>query len=119
AAARHLSIKRAAQELHVTPAAISQQVKVLETWLQTPVFSRARGTLRFTPAGEALFPFVRDALDTMTRAAEEAASTHRGRVLRLGCIASFAAKWLVPRLHDFRKHHPDIDVWLLTEDRVT
>ncbi|MDR6587187.1 DNA-binding transcriptional LysR family regulator [Agrobacterium tumefaciens] len=67
-AARHASFSRAAEELHVSTAAIGQQVRILETHLGQPLFSRQRGELLLTDAGSALYPGLADAFETMTAA---------------------------------------------------
>ncbi len=112
AAARELSFKRAAAELHVTQGAISHQVRALEQALGLKLFVRLHRALRLTEAGARYLPAVRasfDALDAATRAL----ATKRGAAkLRVSVLPSFAASWLVPRLGAFRAKHPRIDLTL-------
>jgi len=115
AVARHLSFTRAAQELHVTQAAVSHQVKALEGHLGFRLFRRTGRALMLTDEGQVLFPGVRDSLDTMQAAfrlllEEDGAGT--GGVLTVTTVPSFATRWLVPRLKRFRTEQPDIDVRL-------
>ncbi|MEC9345856.1 MAG: transcriptional regulator GcvA [Pseudomonadota bacterium] len=118
AAARHLSFTRAASELHVTPAAISHQVKGLEDWFGVRLFERRNREILMTEAGQLLLPGVRDALDLLETAAQRISSRPDGTEIRITCMPSFAAKWLVPRLSRFRARHPEIDVLLSTEERL-
>src|SRR5205085_3646320 len=75
AAARHVSFSRAAEELHVTQAAVSHQVKQLEAWLGAPLFRRLTRSLRLTDEGRALMPAVTQALDRLEEAVERVAAT--------------------------------------------
>jgi LysR family glycine cleavage system transcriptional activator len=84
AAARHLSFTRAADELGVTPGAVSQQVKALEAALGIKVFRRLSRSLVLTDAGEAYLPAINSAFQTISRATEQVAPALRGRKLRLG-----------------------------------
>lgn len=109
AAARHLSFKKAAEELHVTPAAVSQQIKSLETYLGIALFQRLPKALQLTEEGQAMFPKVRDGMDCFAAAVE---STRRSASLALNVTAppSFAARWLVPRLARFSLAHADVAI---------
>lgn len=110
AAARHLSFTEAAEELYVTQAAISHQVKALEEHLGVKLFRRLNRALRLTDEGQAYLPAVREALDRLNEAtARLRASDVRG-TLTVSVLPSFAARWLVPRLGRFREIHPEIDV---------
>jgi LysR family glycine cleavage system transcriptional activator len=108
AAGRHLSFTKAAVELTVTQAAISHQVKSLEKHLGAALFLRLPRRLELTKAGTVLLPVVRDAFDhigeSVAALADEVAST----ALTVRLAPSFAAKWLSPRLDDFRRKHPRI-----------
>ena len=112
AAGRHLSFTRAAEELTVTQAAISHQVKALEEHLDVALFLRLPRQLELTKAGKILLPVVRDAFDrigaSVTKLNKEVASS----ALTVRLAPSFAAKWLSPRLDDFRRKHPQIDLSL-------
>src|SRR5690242_6841220 len=97
ASARHLSFKKAAEELHVTPAAVSQQIKSLESYLGVPLFRRLTRALELTRHGTAMLPRVREGLDCLAAAVE---TTRRpgADALRVTAPPSFATRWLVPRL---------------------
>ena len=110
AAARRLSFSRAADELHVTPAAISQQVKHLEEWLQIPLFLRRNRNLTLTEAGQELLPDCSDGLDRIAGAISRVRRTAEGGALNVAGTAAFAGKWLIPRLERFRRLHADIEV---------
>lgn len=112
AAARHLSFTKAAEELHVTPGAVSQQIKSLEDFLETPVFRRERRALLLTDEAQASLPVLRDGFDKLLEAAEILAARTDGGVLKVSVAPSFASKWLVPRLDSFQTAHPEIDVWV-------
>ncbi len=112
AAARHLSFVRAAEELHVTPAAIGQQVRQLEAHLDCALFERQGRSLRLTDAGHALLPGLTDGFERLIGAIAHLASARSGGLLTVSVTPSFAAKWLVPRLEKFNAAHPDIDVRL-------
>ena len=110
AAARLSSFRLAAEELHVTPAAISQQVKTLEDLLDTRLFHRLNRGLALTEAGRAGLPALRsgfhDLADSMRRMRESDASA----TLNVWMAPSFAAKWLMPRLGRFVARHPGIEL---------
>lgn len=109
AAARHLSFKKAAEELHVTPAAVSQQIKQLENYLGVLLFQRRPHALKLSEDGLLIFPNIRDGLDLFAAAVE---STRRSKAQALNVVAppSFAARWLVPRLARFSSVHPDVAI---------
>jgi LysR family glycine cleavage system transcriptional activator len=113
AAARHLSFQRAAAELHVTPAAVSHQVRALEAQLGLALFVRLHRALALTSAGARYLPALTgafDAVDAATRALRPRAGAAR---LVLSVVPSFGANWLVPRLGGFRARHPKIDLVVL------
>ncbi|MEM8950073.1 MAG: transcriptional regulator GcvA [Pseudomonadota bacterium] len=116
AAARHLSFSRAADELNVTKAAVSHQVKALEDDLGLPLFQRLNRALMLTPAGQTLFPAITDALGLMRTAVTKVKRQDQTGELTVTTLDSFAAIWLVPRLRRFREAHPDIDVRVTTSD---
>jgi LysR family glycine cleavage system transcriptional activator len=111
-AARHLSFTRAAEELHVTAAAISQQIRTLESQLNTRLFVRENNALSLTPVGESYLPGVRESFDRLMIATDEVVSGRVG-TLRVAVPQTFGAKWLVPRLYRFCKLHPDIHVQVM------
>ena len=112
AAGRHLSFTKAAEELNVTQAAISHQVKALEERLGMTLFRRLNRALLLTDAGQSYLPPLREAFDGMAEATERLRAHDARRVLTITTLPSIAAKWLVPRLGRFRAAHPDIDLRL-------
>lgn len=115
AAARLQSFLRAADELAVTPGAVSRQVKALETELGVRLFERFNRAVRLTPAGERLAEGVRQGLAAMQAALAEAKGARAGP-LAVSVMHSLAARWLVPRLHDFQQRYPDIQVLVAASD---
>jgi len=112
AAARHLSFTKAAEELHVTPGAVSQQIKALEDFLQMPVFRRQKRALLLTDEAQASLPVLREGFDKLAEAGKIlTARADTGR-LAVSVAPSLASKWLVPRLDNFQQDHRDIDVWV-------
>jgi len=109
-AARHLSFKAAAAELAVTPTAISHRIRRLEAELGCELFHRRIRSIALSRAGEVLLPDVRDAFQKLERAAAKLRDTEERGVLTVSTVASFAVKWLVPRLGDFQQENPGIDV---------
>ena len=116
AAARHLSFSKAADELNVTPAAVSHQIKGLEDYFGVPLFRRMTRALLLTDAGQAALPLLRDGFDLLAEGAGRIATRHAGDVLTVSVGPSFAAKWLVPRLDRFRAAHSQIDVRIDAND---
>ena len=110
AAARHLSFTRAADELHVTPAAISPQIKALEEHLGVPLFRRLNRAVMLTDAGQACLPGLSEAFDRMAAVLERLRVQDCGGPLTVSTSPAFAAKWLVPRLERFQERCPEIDV---------
>jgi LysR family glycine cleavage system transcriptional activator len=112
AAGRHLSFTKAAEELTVTQAAISHQVKALEEHLNTALFLRLPRQLELTKAGKILLPVVRDAFNRIGESVAELNKDVASAALTVKLAPSFAAKWLLPRLDDFRRKHPQIELSL-------
>jgi len=110
AAARHLSFTKAARELHVTQAAVSHQIKGLEEYLGVPLFHRHRKAVLLTEAGQLCLPGLRDGFDRLAAAIDSIRNLDNANVLTVTTPPSFAAKWLVPHLDQFRKAHPDFEV---------
>lgn len=110
AAARHLSFTKAADELNVTPAAVSHQVKSLEGSLGLPLFRRLTRGLTLTDQGAALLPELTAALDRMAAATARVLSEELAGTIKVSCLPSFAMRWLVPRLSDLHQRHPTLDV---------
>jgi len=109
-AARHLSVKRAAAELNVTPAAVSHQVKALEEYLGVQLFLRHNRALELTEAARAALPRLREGFDSLAQAVQMMRAHQGGGQLTVSAAPSFAARWLMPRLHHFFESHPEIDV---------
>ncbi len=117
-AARHLSFKLAAEELSVTPTAISHQIRGLEEDLGVPLFRRLTRALELTPEGEAMLPKLREAMAAITASVEAVRALRP--VSRLSVVAppSFASRWLVPRLHRFSRLHPGIELHLASATKA-
>jgi LysR family glycine cleavage system transcriptional activator len=111
-AARHLSFAKAAEELNVTPAAISHQIKGLEAQLGVKLFRRANRAIWLTEAGQACLPDLRDGFDRLAQGIERLRSQQSRGVLTVSAAPGFAGKWLVSRLDRFRSANPEIDVRL-------
>jgi LysR family transcriptional regulator of beta-lactamase len=116
ASARHLSFTRAAAELCVTQAAISHQVKALETRLGATLFRRLARGLVLTDEGQALLPALSDSFDRMARALQRFEAGAVREILTLGVVGTFAVRWLLPRLAAFREAHPLIELRLQTHN---
>jgi len=117
AAARHRSIRRAALELHVTPAAISQQVKLLEDYLGVLLFQRVNRGLTLTPEAEASVARLREGFDALAGAVELMHAQHSVERVRVGAAPTFAGKWLAPRISGFCSAFPDTDVRIAADAR--
>ena len=118
AAARHLSFTKAAEELFVTQAAISHQVKALEAALDLQLFRRLNRRLMLTDAGQLYLPALTEAFDAIdTATARLRADENAGRLV-VSVANSLAAKWLLPRLPRFRERHPEIEVEISAADRL-
>ena len=112
AAARHLNFSRAAEELSVTPGAVSQQIQNLEDFVGAALFKRTPKGLLLTDAAQIALPALREAFDRLAEAASMLTAAIDGRRLTVSVAPSFAAKWLVPRLGKFEAAHPHVDVWV-------
>jgi len=110
AAARHMSFARAAEELHVTPAALSFQIKSLEDHLGTQVFRRLNRAVELTDAGRALAPGVADGFQTLAAAWRATERTMDHQTLTVTAGPAFTAKWLAPRLYEFAQAHPEVEL---------
>lgn len=117
AAARHLNFTRAADELGMTQAAVSYQIKLLEERVGGPLFLRRPREVALTEAGQRLAPQLRDAFDTLREAFADLADQSEG-TLTINTMHTFAANWLAPRLGTFNLAHPNIAVRLETTTRV-
>ncbi len=110
AAARHLSFRQAAEELNVTPAAISQQIKQLEALLGVALFTRTTRALSLTEAAETALPLMTRGFDSLQDAVRSLKTQRDGGILTVSVSPSFGMRWLLPRLERFRQGHPDFDV---------
>lgn len=104
------SIKAAAEALHVTSGAVSQQIRLLEERLETVLFTRERLGLRLTEAGASLYPSLLQAFAQIESAVAALEASKKRPTLTVSTVASFAASWLVPRLGRFNQRHPEIEV---------
>jgi len=109
---RHLSFSKAADELHVTKAAVAQQVRLLEEEIGAPLVTRAGRALRLTEAGLSGLRDLGDGFDRLVQGVRIMREASGNRRLVVNASASFAATWLVARIGRFRQQHPDIDVLL-------
>jgi LysR family transcriptional regulator, glycine cleavage system transcriptional activator len=109
--ARHETFRAAAEELHVTAAAVIQQVKALEDHLGRKLLRRHSKGYSLTPDAAAGLEHLRNAFDQLSSAVE-AMSSGGHRLLTVSAVPSLSAEWLVPRLYRFREQHPDLDVLL-------
>lgn len=119
AAARQLSIKRAAEELNVTPAVVSQQVNALERRLGVQLFRRLRRRLFLTPAGTAYLPKLKKAFDLIAAGTRELYAVGEQEVLTVRVPSSFSILWLAPRLEHFHTRCPHIGIQLTALGRET
>jgi LysR family transcriptional regulator, glycine cleavage system transcriptional activator len=115
--ARHRSFARAAEELHVTPAAVSQLVKQLEASLDMVLFKRGK-LLTLSAAAAAAVPLITEAFDRLERAVEQLHTDSDNGTLVVSAPPVFAARWLIPRLDDFQTRYPEIELRLLATRRV-
>ena len=118
AAARHLSFKAAAEELGLTPTAISHQIKALEEFLASPLFRRRPRPVVLTESGATLFPVIRTGFDTFSEAAAKLRAGSTPPTLRVTTTNAFAARWLLPRLPLWRATHPEINTEVIGTDSV-
>ncbi len=116
ASARHLSFTKAAEELCVTQAAISHQVKALEERIGATLFRRTTKGLVLTDEGMALAPSLTESFERMQRLLERFDGGRMREVLTVGVVGTFAVGWLLPRLNAFREAHPLVDLRLLTNN---
>jgi len=114
AAGRHFSFTRAAEELCVTPGAISRQIKLLEDVLGVELFARTGRDLRISDEARDYVVALSDVFDQVDRATKKLMSAHRGRSLRIHCAMTFTLRWLVPRLPLFHRLYPKREIQLAT-----
>ena len=123
ASARHLNFTQAAAELHMTQAAISQQIKGLEAQLGTSLFKRLPRGLKLTDAGQSYIPGVRESIERLAMITDEVFGKERSRTLTVKVNLVFFNTWLAPRLSSFREQHPEIglrftsNIWIGDADK--
>ncbi|NKQ11708.1 transcriptional regulator GcvA [Pseudomonas sp. SST3] len=118
ATARHLSVKNAAEELCVTPGAVSQLVKALELNLGVKLFNRVNRGIFLTDIGQAYLPPVRNAFRQITEASNRISSAVETGILTVSVTSFFASAWLVPRLMQFQDDNPEIDLRVVTNNQL-
>jgi LysR family glycine cleavage system transcriptional activator len=109
ATARHLSFSRAAAELHVTPAALSHQIRGLEEVLGLKLFHRRARAIELTEAARLIYPGIRTGFESIREAVERLDRGKQDRLLVVSSTPGLTAKWLVPRLYKFLSLHPGIE----------
>ena len=110
AVATHLSFSTAADALNVTPAAVSQQIKTLESYIQVPLFRRSGRRVEITEEGLELLPAVRAGLDKLESAIHHIKQYGRGGPLQVTLLTSFLQIWLLPRIRSFRRKYPNVEL---------
>ena len=110
AAARHLSFTKAAEELHVTPAAVSQQIRQLEAYYGLSLFRRTTRSLVLTEDALRALPAVREAFESLGEVHQRLSAHRDSNLLTVSASPSVGERWLLPRLERFRALHPDIDI---------
>jgi DNA-binding transcriptional LysR family regulator len=117
AAARHLSLTRAASELNVTPGAVSKQVKMLEEELGRSLFIRLHRALQLTPEGEVVYRTLRETFERIAGSLQQVRSDNTLRTVSIGTTTAFAQLWLMPKLGDFWNIYQDIVIDHMISDR--
>ena len=110
AVATHASFSAAADSLHVTTAAVSQQIKSLESYIQVPLFRRSGRRVEITEEGLELLPAVRAGLDKLESAIHQIKQYGRAGPLQISLLSSFMQIWLLPRIRSFRRKFPDVEL---------
>ena len=119
AVATRLSFSEAAEALNVTPAAVSQQIKALEDYLQIPVLRRSGRKVELTPEGAKLLPGVQSGLDTLVAAMRETRMMRASGIINISTLSSLMQKWLTPRLHRLHARFPELRVdWHTSREAV-
>jgi LysR family glycine cleavage system transcriptional activator len=118
AVASHLSFAEAAAALNVTPAAVSQQIKTLEGYIQVPLFRRSGRHVEITEEGLELLPEVRAGLEKLESAMRHIKQHRRAGPLQITLLSSFLQIWLLPRIRSFRRKFPDIELRFHTSREI-
>ncbi|BAU75760.1 LysR substrate-binding domain-containing protein [Metapseudomonas furukawaii] len=108
--ARYLNFTHAAEELHLTQGAVSQQIRQLESHLGVALFKRLPRGLGLTEEGQSYLPVVQDAITRLAVGTNEIFGQHKRRPIKVRGSLSFLHFWLAPRLADFRRAHPQLDI---------
>lgn len=114
AAGRHLSFKEASRELHVTPSAVSHQIKTLEDQLGFVLFRRNNRSLALTKAGQALFSSVSGHLSALRQDISRVIRRHGSPSIRAHILPFMASEYVIPNLHQFQREHPDLELRIET-----
>lgn len=117
AAGRRLSFSVAADDLNISQAAVSQQMRQLEAYLNTPLFVRHHRRLSLTSTGQAYLEAVHQALDRLDSVTDRLFPGRQNQAVTLRCTSGVAALWLVPQLRSFKNLHPNIDLRIKTLDQ--
>lgn len=112
AAARHLSVTLAAEELHVTPGAVSRQIKGLESSVGVQLLTRGHRQIALTRQGSEYYRAITLSLDALRNATRKLKRRGQRKQLKIRAYTTFAMRWLIPRLSGFHQAHPDIEVLL-------
>ncbi len=119
AVATRLSFSEAADALNVTPAAVSQQIKALEEYLQIPVLRRSGRKVELTPEGAKLLPGVQSGLDSLVAVMRETRMMRASGIISVSTLSSLMQKWLTPRLHRLHSKFPELRVdWNTSREAV-
>ena len=118
AVARHLNFRAAADELALTQSAVSRQIQALEEEVGVPLFLRHTRAVELTTAGGQLFQTLTPALERLDAAVRMVRQTAGRKNVAITTWASFASMWLIPRLEDFQRNYPDIDIRIDASDNV-
>ncbi|MDR3418141.1 MAG: transcriptional regulator GcvA [Nevskia sp.] len=118
AVARHKSFRKAAEELFVTPAALTHQIKSLEEQLGFQLFERLQRRIELTPAAQAALPRFQEGFRALSQAVFELRNYGKAPHLTVGATPTFVSRWLMPRLQRFLTEHPGIDVRLVASGQL-
>lgn len=117
ASARLKSFTRAAQELNVTPSAVTQHIRTIETWVGRPLFRRTGREVIVSDLVESVLTRLQEGFELLNEAAQSLRSGgRRASIVWVSVSPSFASKWLLPRLDSFREAHPDIEIWVASSE---
>jgi LysR family glycine cleavage system transcriptional activator len=118
AVARHRSFRKAAEELFVTPAAVTHQIKALEKQLGLPLFERLSRRIELTNAAQAALPLFQQGFEALAAGVSELRSFGQVPRLTVGATPTFVSRWLMPRLQRFMSRHPGIDVRIVASGQI-